>query len=197
MAGCSKEMIKDITVITLSPKPIPYRQVPDNCTYLNYVSTFNTKMGFNAAVLNAIMEVQTTYFTVQDSDDPIPEYIPTPDNVGIVYGDTLWLEGDVINRRVNGPWSATKHDRQPFFIHKAVCRTEYVREIHKVADDLRFQFEFVYYYLLACIYGSHYDNKYSSLWIKKSTGLHLTYSNYLPILVKYTHQCRDKLLTKQ
>lgn len=188
--------MKQVTVITLSAKPLPDRVVPDNCKYLNHVSTFDSIAGLNTELLKAIGKVDTPFFTVQDDDDPIPRYIPTPPNgMGIVYGDAIWTDGDKKYRTKGGPWSAVRHQRHVHFIHKSVCNTQATLRISQEVHDLSIQFEFIFHYLLASLYGAQYDERYESVWIKKSTGMHLKTNLSPERVMKYVNECRDRVLT--
>lgn len=188
--------MKDVTVITLSAKPMPDREVPNNCKYLNHVSTFDTIAGLNTELLKAIGQVDTLFFTVQDDDDPVPQYIPTPSKgIGILYGDVIWMDGENKYRRKGGPWSAVRHQRHPHFILKSVCNTQSTLNISQKVLDLTIEFEFIYHYLLASLYGAQYDQNFESVWVKKKTGLHLKVKKMTDDTIAYANECRDKLLT--
>lgn len=125
------------------------------------------------AMLDAVGKVQTPYYFFAGDDDPVPLLVPVPTNgAGILYGDFIMQTGTKVMRRPVGEWDATKHLANPFFIHKAVCRTDYTLLLATILPTDKVWFEFLYYYCLAYCFGAQYDPDFQSIWVRRTTGLH-------------------------
>lgn len=160
-------------MIILSASEFKPAQIPDNCEYLNHVSIFNDQRDMFIEMLEAIGKVQTPYYFFAGDDDPIPLEVPVPTNgKGILYGDFFMLTGTKLIRRTIGQWDATKHLTNPFFIHKAVCRTDYTLLLASILPSDKMWFEFLYYYCLAYCFGAEYNPNFQSIWVRRVGGLH-------------------------
>ena len=171
-----------------------FKEVPANCEYINHVSVFRDQQESVEQMLLAVSKVETPYYFFGDDDDPTPKVVPTPsgDN-GIVYGDMLTQVAVSVSRRKMGPWDAERHLMNPFFVHKAVCRTDYTLLLATLAPTEKMWFEFLYHYLLAYCFGAEYNPEYEYLWQKHVTGMHTTHPPMTSTTRRWLVENRDRI----
>ena len=164
-------MYKDLTYVTLSKKPL-MREVPNGSSYVNHNSVFNNMSDSLKEYLNAINKVETDYFCLWDDDDPMPTVNLLPTNCGLVYGDMYVSDNGVLANRGRKVWNKEDGIRNPFLLHRTICRTDATKELQKVTPMIPAPFEYLYHYLIAARYGVDYDGSFISIWNRKGTGAH-------------------------
>lgn len=168
-------MSKDVTMITLSKEDFRPAQIPDNCEYLNHVSVFKDHQDAVEQMVAAVAKVETPFYFFCDDDDPAPKKVPTPKNgKGILYGDMFSQYGQKVIRRPASEWTDVKHVKNPLFIHKAVCRTDYTMLLSTVLPSNDVWFEYLYYFFLADLFGAEYNPDFQYIWQKRNSGMHIT-----------------------
>lgn len=161
----------ELTYITLSKTKLD-REVPNGSDYLNHVSTFTNMVDGLKEYLNAISMVDTKYFLLWDDDDPIPTVNLLPTDSGLVYGDMHVSDAGKLKSRPTRIWNRVDHLVNPYLLHRAIVRTECVRAIQPYLPQLGSQFEYLYHYLIADIFGSVYDKDFISIWARRELGMH-------------------------
>lgn len=163
-------MTKIFTCITLSKEPIE-REVPDNCVYFNQVQTFTKKDSLHMARLKSIRNIDTPYFFVCDSDDPMPDELLIPDKA-VLYGDMYIIENGIERIIKTGEWNSKKHIYSPQLIHKPICNTELAKKIVEILPEGDYYTDQILYYCLALYGGFTYDERLIIKWNRFKTGHH-------------------------
>lgn len=164
------KMTKIFTCVTLSKEPIELK-VPDNCAYLNQVQTFTKDNTLHLARLSSIRKINTPYFFICDSDDPVPETLFVP-HKAIIYGDMYIIENGIERIIKAGDWNSNKHIYNPQFIHKAICNTEFAKKVIDILPIGDYYTDQLLYYCLALYGGSTYNENLIMRWNKFDTGHH-------------------------
>lgn len=168
--------MKDITYVILSPEEINPEQY-EGLTYVNHVKKFDNSGCLHRERLAAIEKVQTPFFTYLDSDDPVPTGVRAPKEAGILYGTdfvrTHHIDGSIEETvRLPMPFTWLRGINNHLMIHKAICHTEWSKQISSELPEGVYNTELLLFSILAKWKGYEIDQSFIYTWEQRKTGCH-------------------------
>ena len=162
--------LKDkLTFIVCSQKPYNFTKEFDGFTCINPLQTISCLHELHLVQCDVILnQVKTEYYIVHDDDDPFPT-IPNFEiekDVGIVYGENITIKDGVEARHMNRKWREQTHRNFPNVVHKAICHTEYSKEILRPVIDEDILTHWWLHYHLMKDYNHQYVQGLDIPWVE-------------------------------
>lgn len=167
--------MKNLSCVTLSPRPESRGDLPPEVSYINHVSTFNNSAELHRQRLASLEAIQTPYWVWCDNDDGWrwPNDISLDNRV--TYGYELKREvlGTINSVVEPSPWSANLHMAQPRMMHKAICSTRETKLLLPLLPQGEYYTEHMVYWILANACGTRYLPQVTTEWNVKTSGMHV------------------------